>query len=358
MSVILREKHLKKRKISLYLDIYWNGKREYRFLKLYLIDRPKDQKERNYNKEIKRRADSARIKEEDFQLNNTGVKGSNIIFLDYFLLMVSERKNSPGNHAIWSATYNLLSEFFNGERVKLTDMNDERLERFKNFLLNTYQTKSKKYLNQNTAWLYFSKVKASLNKAISEKLLASKTNVKSISVLKTVREYLTIDEVKAIETVDCEVPLIKNAFLFSVYTGLRWSDIAHIRWRNLRSTPNGHRLVYEQQKTATGENTPIAEKALSFIGERQGDEELIFKGLKHGTYYNIKLKKWLAKAGIHRPITFHCARHSFATILLTKKIDIYTVSKMLGHANLRTTEIYAKVIDQSKVDAANALDKL
>jgi integrase/recombinase XerD len=68
------------------------------------------------------------------------------------------------------------------------------------------------------------------------------------------------------------------------------------------------------------------------------------------------LKEWLKKAGINRKITFHCARHTYATVLLTKNIDIYTVSKMMGHRNLKTTQIYANVIDQRKIDAVKIFD--
>ena len=67
------------------------------------------------------------------------------------------------------------------------------------------------------------------------------------------------------------------------------------------------------------------------------------------------MKKWIAKAGIHKNITFHCFRHTFATLQLANGTDIYTVSKMLGHTNVNTTQIYAKVIDKNKIKAAEVI---
>jgi len=86
-----------------------------------------------------------------------------------------------------------------------------------------------------------------------------------------------------------------------------------------------------------------------------GDQK-VFKGLRYSAWNNVKLSQWVMAAGIKKHITFHCARHTFATLLLTKDIDIYTVSKLLGHRELKTTQIYAKVIDQRKNQAVKVLD--
>jgi len=70
---------------------------------------------------------------------------------------------------------------------------------------------------------------------------------------------------------------------------------------------------------------------------------------------NDQLQKWMNAAGINKKITFHCARHSFAMLHLSINTDIYTVSKLLGHKHLRTTEIYAKVIDKKKIEPVNRI---
>ena len=72
----------------------------------------------------------------------------------------------------------------------------------------------------------------------------------------------------------------------------------------------------------------------------------------------MKLQQWMMRAGISKTITFHCARHTYATLHLTNGTDIYTVSKLLGHRELKTTQVYAKVIDDKKIEATNAIPKL
>ena len=91
------------------------------------------------------------------------------------------------------------------------------------------------------------------------------------------------------------------------------------------------------------------------LGEEQEQTERVFKGLKYSAWHNVKLAQWVLRAGITKNITFHCARHTYATLQLTMGTDIYTVSKLLGHRELKTTQIYAKVIDNKKKEAANKI---
>ncbi|MNY64362.1 Tyrosine recombinase XerD [compost metagenome] len=100
---------------------------------------------------------------------------------------------------------------------------------------------------------------------------------------------------------------------------------------------------------------PIAEQAYEQLGERGNLEDRIFKGLKYSAYTNVQLSRWVMSAGITKKITFHCFRHTYATLQLTMGTDIYTVSKLLGHRHLKTTEVYAKVIDKKKVDASKRI---
>lgn len=122
----------------------------------------------------------------------------------------------------------------------------------------------------------------------------------------------------------------------------------------------GNELIFRQQKTKGMEYLPISEQALDLMGPRgyADEEDRIFKGLKYSAYMNVGLFEWIARAGIKKKITFHCARHTHAVLLLENGTDIYTVSKMLGHRELKTTQIYAKIVDSKKMDAVNSLPKL
>ena len=156
-----------------------------------------------------------------------------------------------------------------------------------------------------------------------------------------------------------QIYILKNAFLFSIYTGLRWSDINNLTWDQIKFTANsGYSLHFNQQKTKGVEYLPIPNKALTFVGVLQNNSERVFKGLKYSAWHNLKIREWMMNAGITRKITFHSARHTYATLLLTKKIDIYVVSNMLGHKNIKTTQVYAKVVDQRKIEAIKIFDEL
>jgi integrase len=117
----------------------------------------------------------------------------------------------------------------------------------------------------------------------------------------------------------------------------------------------GYYIRFRQKKTKGVETLPISEQAYSLLGEQGENPNKIFEGLNYSTWSNLKLQQWVMKAGISKTITFHCARHTYATLQLTMGTDIYTVSKLLGHKELRTTQIYAKVIDDKKKDAANRI---
>src|SRR5690606_22573169 len=164
------------------------------------------------------------------------------------------------------------------------------------------------------------------------------------------------DELKVMAKTDCEVPILKTAFIFSALTGLRWSDINKLVWSEVQHSKElGNYLRFTQKKTQGSETLPISEQAYELLGERGKPEERVFKHLKYSAWYNLKLQQWAMKAGITKTVTFHCARHTYATLQLTLGTDIYTVSKLLGHKNLKTTQIYAKIIDDKKKVAANKI---
>ena len=172
----------------------------------------------------------------------------------------------------------------------------------------------------------------------------------------TEREFLTLEELQAAVEVDCDMPKLKTAFIFSCLTGLRWSDIKKLTWSEIQQSKDlGHYIRFTQQKTKGVETQPVSEQAIDLLGERQEPAERVFKDLKYSSWHNLKLQQWMMRAGITKSISFHCARHTYATLQITAGTDIYTVSKLLGHRELKTTQIYAKIIDNKKREAANKI---
>ena len=184
--------------------------------------------------------------------------------------------------------------------------------------------------------------------------------VKGIQGQESRREYLTIEELNRLAQTPCD-PLLKRAALFSALTGLRHCDIQKLKWSEIvevvrdRDIQWWYRLNFTQQKTKGVEYMPISEQAFQLCGERKDGEQLVFAGLPDPSWINRPIKKWVAEAGITKHITYHCSRHSYATLQLAGGTDIYTVSKMLGHTNVRTTQVYAKVVDAKKEEATKTI---
>ena len=174
--------------------------------------------------------------------------------------------------------------------------------------------------------------------------------------VKTDVGYLTEDEIRAIWNTNTKWEYTKRIFLFGCFTGLRYCDIVSLKWGNIRE--DGERLYINMQQRKTKEMVyiPMSASAIKLMPpNRQKDRFLVF-GEEVGYKSVIEQIKVVAKeAGITRNITFHMSRHTFATLLVTKDVDLYTVSKMLGHTNINTTQRYADVINKKKDEAVSKL---
>ena len=170
--------------------------------------------------------------------------------------------------------------------------------------------------------------------------------------------YLTLEEVKKLSQTECEYPKIKRAFLFSCLTGLRRSDILKLTWGEVHQQGDFTRIIFRQKKTGGQEYLDITQQAAELMGERGKPNDKVFTDIYSPTCTNEAIKRWVLRAGINKEITFHCARHTFAVLMLDLGTDIYTVSKLLGHKELSTTQIYAKVLDKKKQEAVAMIPKI
>jgi integrase len=360
MKVALRQRQ-KNKKISLYLDYYHKGKRKYEYLRLYLNPKPKNAEERAVNKKTLQLAENIRAKRQ-LELQN-GIYGFQDVdkinsgFLTYFEVLMEKRQESDGNYGNWKSTLKHLKNYSKKE-LKFSDITADWLEDFKSYLIHDAMTKQGRNLSKNSCVSYFNKVKATLKQAVKDGIITNNPalTVDGIKEVETQREFLTLEELQKAYYQKCDVPVIKQAFLFSCLTGLRFSDIQKLTWQEIQhSEDNGYYIRFRQKKTAGQETLPISEDAVKLLDKRKSPTEKVFLDLTYSDYNNQKLREWMIRSGIEKNITFHCARHTYATLQLTLGTDIYTVSKLLGHKSLKTTEIYAKIIDQKKREAANKI---
>ena len=369
MKVFLRERQqTSKGKTSLYLEIYKgtaktdDGKvkpiREYEYLNLYLIDKPSNSVDRQQNKDTRKLAESIKakreieIKEGRYGFNADFKAKAN--FVEYFKYQ-TQRKTTRGNQINWHSTVKHL-EAYAGKQIQFKDIDSNFCDGFKDYL-ETATGKTGKPLGSNTKNNYFSKFKAVLNKAIKDRIIYVNPAdaVSNFSKEESQREYLTIDEVKILAKTPCKYPVLKNAFLFSCISGLRFSDVQKLQWSDVMQNADGWRLHYRQKKTKEQQYLDINEQSKILMGTPGEPTQKVFTNLKYNDYFTTQLGEWVKAAGIQKQITYHCSRHTFAVMQLTLGTDIYTVSKLLGHTELKTTQIYAKIVDDKKKEAVNRL---
>lgn len=368
--------HLRKRKqtkdgsTSLYLEIYKGttttpeGKtkvlRDYEYLNLYLFDKARNPIDKQRNKETLLLAESIKAKREleikNGQYGFTSGFKARTNFVEYFREQAAKRLQSKGNYGSWDSSLKHLISFA-GEKVTFREVDTAFCERFKEYLTSEAKTSSGKNLSSSSVSSYFNKFRACLKKAVQDKIILSNpcSEVSTPKVIQNKREHLTMDELRTAAKAECRYEILKKAFLFSCLTGLRWSDIQKLQWSEVQELDEGWRIVFHQKKTKGLQYLDISDQARSYLGESGKPNERVFTGLKYSSYMNVALSQWMMRAGITKQITFHCARHTFAVLQLTLGTEIYTLSKLLGHSELRTTQIYAEIVDDKKREAVNKI---
>ena len=373
MSVKLREKSGTDGRISLYLDIYRKGKRSYEFLNIYLSGNKRPTPE---DKENRRVAEAIRSEREFDQIvRNTSVpnpKKKKGDFVAWF-----ENHPKKAEIIILNTTLINLKQFTDGRPVSFEEITQDWIISFQEWLL------KKGTISPNSASGYIMALSSMLTRAVEDKIIPINPYLqlprkKRIKRSQAHRQFLTMEDLELLAKAETTIPLeVKHGFLLSCFTGLRWSDLSVLKWNCFIKikTEKGTRLAldYKMVKTSTREILPLSDMAVKILDERKkilkeaGDSgELVFPFLGDETRIsntrvtrtNKDLKKWAKEAGLAKNLHFHMGRHTFATLGLTFGIDLYTVSKLLGHKDIKTTTIYAKIIDKVKNEAVTKLPSI
>jgi len=283
-----------------------------------------------------------------------------IDFIEYFSKVSKDRHRNSSQSIIvnWNRVGELLKLFTNSQPLPFSQVTLSKAEEFRRFMLSApCGGKKTGTVSHNTAATYYSIFKAGLKQAFIDGYLTVdiSAKIKGIQDQESRREHLSVEELNILAETPCDRPILKRAALFSALTGVRHCDIQKLKWKEIQVVGEQVRLNFTQQKTKGVEYMPISEQAYQLCGEPGKPEQLVFEDLPDPSWISGPLKRWIKSAGITRNITFHCFRHTYATLQLAGGTDIYTVSKMLGHTNVKTTQIYAKVVDEKKEKAANAI---
>lgn len=355
--VRLREKPLKDGQKSLYLDIYVNGVRSYEFLKLYL--QPETSKvAKDKNKQTLLLADAIKAKRiVEIQTGEfKALRDNRIRLLDLIRSRV-ERKNMCTDKYL----LHVLEGYLKNKDIELSKITPKWVENFFDYLKKSPEGLFKKVrMKASSARVLGERLSTAFNDAAKSGLMQNNpcAYVEKIKTEEAKRAFLTQDELTRLASTPREgIKPTANAFLFSCLTGLRYSDVKKLTWGEV--SQDLKRITFVQKKTSGLEYLDLSPQASQMLKERKRVGDLVFYDLPNClSSVNIGLKRWAKAAGINKNISFHTARHTFATMLLTLDVDLYTVSKLLGHKDIKTTQIYAKIIDKKKQDAVNKIPQL
>lgn len=367
----LRSREIKNGNKSLYLDIYIGGTRKYEYLHLYLVPE-KSRKDREANIRTMQLAEAVRSQRIiEFQNGRFGFQSTRdqTDFFSYAEKTV-EKKSKSGLSGTqnYSAMITHVRNYHGKDQLPFREITPEWAEGFCTYLktakkLNRYKDKRDvplQNLSQNGKHMYWVKFHAMVRQAVKDGIIQNDPckNVSGIKQQESERVYLTIDELRRMIGVECRDDVAKKAFLFSCLTGLRKSDIERLTWGDISKEGEYDRITFRQKKTKGLVYMDISKDARSIIGERGKDTDLVFYPFHYSDKMNLKLQHWALASGVNKRITFHSARHTFALLLLDQSTDIYTVSKLLGHTDVKTTQIYAHILDEKKRSAIESLPSL
>ena len=303
--------------------------------------------------------DEMDISSQEIKAKLTGVSNSKhylVELIEYHNTQVKERVGhdfAAGTHKRYKVLINKVKSFLK-EKYKTTDIEIKKLNH--EFIANfDFYLRTHDKLNHNTATKYHKCLKKIIRIALANDWLIKspyenfKTGYKD-----TNRGYLTLEELRAIETKKLHIhrlEVVRDVFVFQIYTGLAYSDVAKLRKEDINIGIDGNQwITIYRRKTNTRTSLPLLPKALQIIEKYRSNLEAEIKGTVFPVSSNQKMNAYLKEIAvlckINKLLTTHLARHTFATtITLTNGVPIESVSAMLGHKSLKTTQIYSKVID-------------
>jgi integrase len=368
-----------KKGFNIYLDIYREGERRFKSLKL-VVSKDYSNAKRIDNPEDREAVKKAEVEANKiiYELNNSLIdiktlsNLQNASFLSYFEKYCAEKEKeikiqkgeNENLHHNYHSTLKHYKEFLATtgagglpRQVLIKNIDTNFLNQFQNYLLSKVES--------NTAYSYLSILLIIINHAIKKKIICASEvcDFKRIALKDTEVAYLTIEQIQDLFRLEVEpkMQLTKTAFLLGCYTGLRLSDIETLEWaqiKDLDKVEGKPRIEFPQQKTSFINAVPLNKTAIALLKTiEKTDNNLVFADLPcRATIWNY-LQVFAEKIGVSG-FGFHSSRHSFITLNLYFGNDLFTTSRLAGHRNTRQTERYSHLLDSKKFEAINKLPTL
>lgn len=349
MSVTLRYRKNADGTQTPYIDIYDKGVRNREFLVHLKLVKAQNRIDRDANKQMRLLAEQALTKRAmEVQANSLGIvtassrKGRITDYMkDY------TEKYAKKDARIVLAMYKKFCEFLNESGKKgllVQGLTKSVVIDFKEYL--------EAKLNGESPANYFKKFRKVLESMVNDGILQSNL-ASGITVRRNEsisKEILTFEEIKLLAATPCKNANIKRAFLFSCYTGLRFCDITKLRYENIS---NGN-IKVTQSKTNKLVIIPLHDNLIEMLEGQEGKVGCIFELPSHTSCLKC-LNSWVTSAGINKHISWHCARHSFATALIEYGSDVNSASSLLGHSSFAYTQRYVRIVEKLKEKAISNL---
>ncbi len=375
MGVYLREKKLGNGQVSYYLDIYHNKARWYEFINIHIHKThatPQDKEKKRLAQEIRVKRENELIVQDNGLIDKGKRKANFVVWFENYI-KPKEKKNTHN-----ATTLRHIKDYMGNRPLPFTALTPEWIKGFTKYIQG--------FVSNNTSRLYLMDIFSGLEDAVRQdiiiknpfRLIPKHERVKQHD---TYRQAYSLQQLQHLVETSCNIhPQIKEGFLFSCFTGLRWSDVNKLKWTEVivkQIDGNEEYFIYfEQKKTEAIEYIPLSDQAVDIIKHRKEERQeykdkspYVFSFIKEYDdknqlmYKRVSraLKKWAKKAGMEtKHMHFHTGRHTFATNVLENSPDgdLWTVSKLLGHKNINSTQIYAHVRDKKKSAAVKGLPRL
>jgi len=277
--------------------------------------------------------------------------------------MEAKSENKKNTVQQYKATRNIIDEFFtkkrNGRDILLKEINYAFLKDFDEFLVKDYIDRRKQHIQRNSINKHHSRTRTVLIDAVKEELIPKNPYMSfELKNTKTQRGYLTQEEIVKLKEDNLGGNLslqgVRDFFLFSVFTGLRFQDAYDLKIEDFKPDGKGGKIIsIIMGKLDDRVNVPVIKETQEIIDKYSDDPAREVFGYVLPRYSNQKLNTYLKAiadlCGIEKKLTHHLARHTFATVALNNNIPIEVVQKLLGHTDIRTTQIYAKMMTNTIV---------
>ena len=299
-------------------------------------------------------------REKEFQTEKVGLGKSYMAETNLFEWIQKHLNNTKmtlNNRNAYENTINKL-KMYRGSYTLINQVDYDYCRGFAQFLSNTLK-KDGGSLSSSTIDSYYKKLTIICKELVQQGILKKNPaiGVKLPKVTHKRKEVLNKEEIQAIMETECRIKVLKEYFIFSLFTGIDNATCQELRWKNYVVEDGVHKLKFTRTKTNHSYGFPLSQNAVDWLNklDRKSDEDKIFIGLTYGGHQNNILLLWLKDAGINKHITPHCARHTFAYHFYKKTKDLFTVMNVMAHKDVSTTQRYLRSLFNDYGDNYDAM---